>query len=181
MERQLLQRNRQRELKYIGGGFPGGKPSAGFWEGTRMLDLQMFDTTYTVTVKKDAGITTATASAASGAKDTEITLTITPATGYEIDEIEVVEGGVTVNQETKKFTIGEANVLVFVKSKKNNLYKVLEPCTIIVNDAKVSYNPNVILEITKSGGISGVTCEGTEITMNDAVQNLIDQGILVKI
>ena len=71
------------------------------------MDLILFDTTYTVTVKKDANITTATASAASGAKGTEITLTITPATGYEVAEYEVIEGGVTVNPTTKKFTIGE--------------------------------------------------------------------------
>jgi len=148
----------------------------------RELDLRMFDaTTYTVTVKKDAGITTATASAASGAKDTEITLTITPATGYELADIEVIEGGVTVDMATKKFTIGEANVLLFVKSKANNLYMVTEPCSINVNDVKQTFQRNTIVQLTKAGGIKGLDCEGTAITLNDAVQSLIDQEILVKI
>ena len=147
----------------------------------RELDLRMFDTTYTVTVKKDAGITTASASAASGAKDTEITLTITPATGYELDSIEVIEGGVTVDMATKKFTIGEANVLLYVKSKANNLYKVTEPCSINVNNVKQTFQRNTIVHLTKAGGIKDMTCEGTAIALNDAVQNLIDQEILVKI
>ena len=147
----------------------------------KKLDLRLFDTTYTVTVYKDSHITTATASAASGAQNTEITLTITPASGYEIDEIEVVQGGVTVNMSTKKFKIGEANVVLYVKSKKNNLYRVLEPVTIIINGSKTTYAPNTIVELTKNGNIKAVTSAGTEVTSNDAVTALVDQEILVKI
>lgn len=148
----------------------------------KALDLRLFDaTTYTVTVYKDSGVTTATPSADSGAKDTEITLTLVFESGKELDEIEVVTGGVTVNQSTKKFTIGEANVVLYVKSKANNLYKVTEDCTVNVNGTKQIFNRNVIVEVTKQGGVKGVSCEGTAITSNDAVQQLIDQEILVKI
>lgn len=141
----------------------------------------MADTTYTVTVYKDAHITTATPSANSGAQNTEITLTITPASGYEVDEYQVISGGVTVNPTTKKFKIGTANVVIFVRSKKNNLYMVTEPCTINVNDNPHTYQKNTVLSITKTGGVKGFSSEGTEITLNDAVQSLIDQEILVKI
>ena len=145
------------------------------------LNLHLFDTTYTVTVKKDANITTATASAASGAKGTEITLTITPATGYAIDDIECVEGGVTVDMETKKFTIGEANVLLFVKSKAANNYLVTEECMICVNDAKTVLHRNAMVVLTPNGVPKAVNAAGggTVIAANDAVQSLIDQGILV--
>ena len=150
------------------------------WE----MDLLLFDTTYTVTIKKDAGITTATASAASGAKNTEITLTITPATGYEVAEYEVIEGGVTVDPTTKKFTIGEANVLIYVKSKANNKYLVTEECKACINGgAWTVLHKNAVVQLTPNGVPKGVTAEngGASVTVNDAIQYLIDQGILVKI
>ena len=148
------------------------------------MDLILFDTTYTVTVKKDANITTATASAASGAKGTEITLTITPATGYEVAEYEVIEGGVTVNPTTKKFTIGEANVLIYVKSKANNKYLVTEECKACINGgAWTVLHKNAVVQLTPNGVPKGVTAEngGASVTVNDGIQYLIDQGILVKI
>ena len=149
----------------------------------RKFDLQLFDdepTTYTVTVYSDDGFSAASASPASGAKNTEVTLTLTAKTGKELDDIEVVAGGVTVNKSTKKFRIGEANVVIYAKSKANNVYKVTEECTVYINDAKTVLHKNVEVEVTPAGGIKGVKCEGTAITLNDAVQGLIDQGILVK-
>ena len=148
----------------------------------KKINLHLFDdpATYTVTIYKDSGITTATASADSGATGTEITLTITPASGKELDEIQVLAGGVTVNQSTKKFTIGSANVVLNVTSKKNNLYRVTEECKVCVNDAWQTFHKNVTVERTPAGGIKGVTCDGTEITVNAGVQELIDQGIIVK-
>lgn len=146
------------------------------------LDLRLFDaTTYTVTVYTDAGITSATADPASGAEETEVELAITPATGYEVAEIQVISGGVTVDPETLKFEIGEANVVLMVHSKANNLYKVLEPCTINVNGVRQHFQRNVTVVLAPNGAIEDVTCSGTAITMNAAVQQLIDQGILVKI
>jgi hypothetical protein len=153
-------------------------------EGRAMkkLNLHLFDdpATYTVTIYKDSGISAATASADSGAAETEITLTITPATGKELEDIIVLAGGVTVNKTTKKFTIGTANVVLYVTSKANNLYKVTEECKVCVNDAWTILHKNVIVERTPAGGIKGVACDGTAITVNAGIQNLIDQGYLVK-
>lgn len=143
--------------------------------------LKWFDDTYTVTVYKDAGITTATASPASGAKNTEVTLTITPASNKMIDEIEVVTGGVTVNPETKKFTIGEADVVLYVKSKSSKSYMVTENTFTCVNGVKLQLTRNMMIRQSATGAIIGVDCEGTEITLNDAIQNLIDSGVIVPI
>ena len=148
------------------------------------MDLTLFDTTYTVTVYKDSGITTATPSADSGAKNTEITLTVTPASGYEVAEYEVIAGGVTVNPSTKKFKIGEANVIIYVKSKADNKYLVTEECKVCINGgAWTILHKNAVVNLTPNGVPKSVTAEngGASVTVNDAVQYLIDQGILVKI
>ena len=147
----------------------------------RKLNLQLF-TTYTVTVHKDDHMTTASASPNSSvATDAEVTLTLTPNTGYEVDQIIVLAGGVTVNKETKKFTMGTANVVLAVTSKKSNLYRVTESCEVTINGAKTKFNKNVEVVLTKQGGICDVKSTPAEITVNDAVQSLIDQGILVKV
>lgn len=150
----------------------------------KKLNLHLFDaTTYTVTVYNDGHFSATTASAASGAKGTEITLTITPSSGYALDEIEVVAGGVTVNQSTKKFTIDEANVVLFVKGKAAKNYMVTEECMVSVNGSKTALHKNTVVQLTKNGVPKGVTVEsgGTVIADSDAVQYLIDQGILVLI
>lgn len=147
----------------------------------RKLNLQLF-TTYTVTVYKDDHMTTATASPNSSvATDADVTLTLTPDTGYEVDQIIVLSGGVTVDKATKKFTMGTANVVLAVTSKKSNLYRVTENCDVYINGAKTRLNKNVEVVLTKQGGICDVNCAPAEVTVNDAVQSLIDQGILVKI
>lgn len=64
-------------------------------------------TTYTVTVTDD-GNGTASASPASGAEGTEVTLSATPSEGYKFKEWQVLSGGVTVTDN--KFAIGTANV-----------------------------------------------------------------------
>jgi hypothetical protein len=147
----------------------------------RKLNLQLF-ATYTVTVYKDDHMNTATASPNSSvATDADVTLTLTPATGYEVDQIIVLSGGVTVDKETKKFKMGTANVVLAVTSKKSNLYRVTETCDVYINGAKTRLNKNVEVVLTKQGGICDVNCVPAEVTVNDAVQSLIDQGILVKI
>lgn len=146
-----------------------------------IMNLQLF-TTYTVTVYKDTGITTATASKDSGvAKDEEITLTITPASNKELDKIIVLAGGVTVNPTTKKFTCGEANVVLAVTSKDDNLYMVTENCDVSINGTKTKFTKNTVLKVSKTGAIIGVECEPTAITVNDGVTNLINSGVLIKV
>lgn len=147
-----------------------------------MMNLQLFAGSLTVTVYKDAGMTTASASPSSAlAENDQVTLTLTPASGKEVDQIIVLSGGVTVNKETKKFNMGESNVVLAVTSKANNLYKVVENCFVSINGTKTEFTKNMVVEVGKTGAVVGVKCDGTAITLNDGVQNLIDQGILIKI
>jgi hypothetical protein len=153
----------------------------------RKLNLRLFDDdppTYSVTCLKDSGFSAFSASPGSGAKGTTVTLTITPASNKELDEIEVAAGGVTLETSEEgvvSFKIGEANVVLYAKSKADNLYKVTEETAVYINGAKTALHKNVEVVLTKQGAIEGVNCTGTAITVNDAVQNLIDQGVLVKI
>ena len=146
------------------------------------MNLQLFAGSLTVTVYKDSNMSVASASPASSlAKNDQVTLTLTPATGYEVDQVIVLSGGVTVDMETKKFTMGESDGVLTVTSKPNNLYKVVENCFVSINGVKTEFQRNMTLEIGKTGAIVGVTSNGTAITLNDGVPNLIDQGILIKI
>ena len=146
------------------------------------MNLQLFAGSLTVTVYKDANMTTASASPASALEEGDkVTLTLTPASGYEVDQVIVLSGGVTVDMEEKEFEMGESNVVLTVTSKPNNLYKVVENCFVSINGVKTEFRRNMTLEIGKTGAIVGVTSNGTAITLNDGVQNLIDQGVLVKI
>jgi len=150
----------------------------------RKLDLQLF-TGSSVTCLKDGHMTTFSASPNSSvAKDADVALTVTPATGYELDEIEVIAGGVTPTYDKDDgwgFKMGASDVTLYAKTKKNNLYRVTETCTIWINDAKTVLAKNVEVVLTPQGGIADVAATPTEVTVNDAVQALIDQGILVKV
>jgi len=147
----------------------------------KTFDLQLHtDPAYTITIYKDANVTIATPSADAGDKDDEITMTLVFAAGYELDECEVIAGGVTYNPTTKKFVVGQANVVLYFKSKKNNLYKVTENATVVLNGAKTELAKNTVLELTPNGAIKGVTCAGTEVTVNGAMDGLIEQGVLIK-
>jgi hypothetical protein len=149
--------------------------------------LDLFAGSLTVTVYKDSHITTATATPDSSlAKDDEVALAITPATNYELAEIEVVAGGVTPEYDEDDgwgFVMGAEDVVLNVKSKKANNYMVTEETSVNVNDNKVLLHQNSIVELTKNGVPKAVTVNesGTVIPMNDAVQNLIDQEILIKL
>ena len=147
--------------------------------------LDLF-TGYSVTCYKDAHATAFSASPNSSvATETEVELTVTPASGYEVDEIEVIEGGVTIVEEDGdySFVMGSANVVLNLKTKANNKYMVTEDCFYAVNDTRVHLNKNSVVELTKNGVPKAVTAlsGGASITVNDAVQSLIDQGILVKL
>lgn len=147
------------------------------------LDLQVF-AGHSVTVYGDAGVSSVSASPNSSvAEEAEVTLTVTLESGKEIDEYEMIAGGVTVNPTTKKFAMGDENVVIFVKTKANNKYQVTEPVMISVNDVKVKLNPNTHLLLTPNGAPKEITITngGAAITNNDVVQSLIKQGVLVKI
>jgi len=143
--------------------------------------LNLF-TGISVTCYKDGHMSAFSASPNSSvAKDAEVTLTVTPASGYEVDEIEVLQGGVTI--ANNKFAAGETDVVLYCKSKKSTLYMVTEECSTCVNDTKVTLHKNTVVELTPNGVPKGVTVEdgGADLTVTAAMQELINQGILVKI
>lgn len=147
------------------------------------LDLQMFSGGHSVTVLKDDGISAASASSTSDVqKDAEVTLTVTPASGYEIAEYEVVTGGVTVNPETKKFVMGEANVTIVVKSRGTNDYRIVENTFVSVNGTVTRLQRNMILKRGVNGAVIGVEGGTTTVSLNaDIVKALLDSGAIVKI
>lgn len=149
----------------------------------RKINLQLF-TGSTVTVLKDAHMTTASASPNSSvAKDATVTLTLTPATGYEVKDIIVIAGGVTVHQDntTISFACGETDVVLYVTSQKNNEYKVVETCNVYVNGAKTQLVKNVKPVFSANGGLADVECTPTAVTLDAAiVADLVAEGILVK-
>ena len=147
------------------------------------LDLQYFAGGHSVTLYKDAGVTTFTASADSDvAKDAEVTLTVVFASGYELDEYEVIAGGVTVNPSTKKFTMGNENVVIYLKSKADNKYAVVEDTDVNINGTKTHLAKNVTLQKSANGGVYGATVSGTAITIDAAtVAQLVSAGVLVKL
>lgn len=149
----------------------------------RKINLQLF-TGSTVTVYKDAHMTTASASPNSSvAKDATVTLTLTPATGYEVKDIIVIAGGVTVHQDntTISFACGETDVILYVTSQKNNEYKVVETCNVYVNGAKTQLVKNVKPVYSANGGLADVECTPTAVTLDaPIVADLVAEGILVK-
>lgn len=149
----------------------------------KKLDLQQFAGSLTVTVNKDGHTTTATASPSSSlAKGDTVTLTLVFDTGYELDEIETIAGGVTVDPETKTFKMDESNVILYVKSKKNNMYLVTENTYVNVNGTATELKRNIKLAESATGAIVGVESDGTAVTVSaDVVASLVKQGVLVKI
>ena len=151
-----------------------------------ILDL-FDDPTYSVTCLADSGFSAFSASPNSSvAKGATVTLTITPGTGKELDEIEVAAGGVTITESsgTYSFKMGEANVTLYAKSKANNKYLVTEECKACLNGgAWTVLHKNTVVSCTPNGVPKAITAEngGATITVDAAIQNLIDQGILVKI
>lgn len=146
--------------------------------------LDLFAGGHSVTVYGDSGVTAVSASATSDVQaEAEVTLTVTLESGYEVDAYECVTGDVTVDPATKKFEMGSENVVLFVKTKANNKYLVTEECMASVNDAKVVLHKNAKVVLTPNGVPKEVVAEsgGASITVTPAIQNLIDQGILVKI
>ena len=149
-----------------------------------ILNLQMFSGSYTLTTYKDAGYSAATPSASTSlGKDDEVTYTLTFASGYEFDECEIIAGGATYNPSTKKLTMGNANAVVYFKSKADNKYIVTEDVHIGVNNATLDLKKNTVLVKAANGAIIDVTNGGgTAIsTCTGAIDGLIESGVLVKL
>ena len=147
------------------------------------MNLQYFAGSLMVTVYKDAGMTTASASPSSSlAKDDKVTLTLTPASGYEVADVEVISGGVTITEgETISFLMGEADVILNVKSHSTSKYKVVENCYCAVNGTVTKLQRNMEIVYGVNGAIVGV--KGTESTISlnaDLIANLLASGVIVK-
>lgn len=147
------------------------------------MNLQYFAGSLTVTVFKDSGMTTASASPSSSlAKDDTVTLTLTPASGYEVADVEVISGGVTITEgETISFAMGEADVVLYVKSHSTSKYKVVENCYCAVNGTVTRLQRNMEIVYGVNGAIVGV--KGTESTISlsaDLIANLLASGAIVK-
>jgi len=147
------------------------------------MKLNLFAGGHSVTVYKDAHMTTASASSTTDvAKDATVTLTLTPASGYEVANVEVISGGVTIYQgDSISFTMGETDVVLYVTSKKTTAYKVVEPCYCCVNQTVTKLQRNMKLVYGKNGAIIGVEGTDTDISLNaDMVANLVAAGVIVK-
>lgn len=144
------------------------------------LNLYLF-LGHSVTVYSDSGFSAAAASPNSAVdEDTDVTLSWTLASGYELDKIEAISGDVEIDLEEKEFVMPDSDVVLSFKSKANNLYKVTEECMASVNDNKVVLHKNTVVHLTRNGVPYDITSEGTSLTVTDAIQNLIDTGVLVK-
>ena len=146
--------------------------------------LDLFAGGHSVTLYKDSHVTTFSASSTSDVQaQAEVTLTVVIADGYEVDEYEVIAGGVTVNESTKKFTMGSDNVVIYLKTKADNKYMVTEETMSCVNDTKVTLHANTVYTFTPNGVIKGVSAAsgGASLTLDAGIQQLIDQGVVVKL
>ena len=142
--------------------------------------LNLFAGGHSVTVLKDDGIASASASASADVqKDAEVTLTVVLASGYHVKEYNVLAGGVTVDPSTKKFTMGEADVVIALTTTPDSLYKVIENCTVNINGTKTELTRNMMIKYGPNGAITGVDCEGTTITLNSVIiDQLVAAGII---
>lgn len=142
--------------------------------------------TYTMTIVHDDHITGVTASPGTSVSTaTNVKLTPTFENGYELNDIRDISGRSTnlpIDVNTQVVQLGKTCTIA-VTSKKSNMYIVTERCMVSVNDVKKELMPNTEVLLTKNGAIKGMLDPqgGTEIPLTDAVQSLIDQGILVKI
>lgn len=151
------------------------------------LDLQKFAGSLTVTIIKDDNSKWSAASASpasSLAKDDSVALTVTPATGYEVDEIEVIAGGVTVTYDEDdgySLVMGESNVTLFFKAKANNLYRIVENTTVWINGSKTELTRNMTLKRGVNGAIVDVEGNPSAITLSaDIVSALLKNGAIIK-
>ena len=149
--------------------------------------LDLFAGGHSVTVYADAGFTSATADETSDvAKNTDVTITPVLKSGMELKEYEVVTGGVTVtvgDEDVGTFKMGEADVVIYAKSVGGK-WLVTEECKACLNGgAWTVLHRNAIVELTPNGAPKAVVADGggETITVDAAIQNLIDTGVLVKI
>lgn len=149
-----------------------------------VFNLQLFAGGHSVTVVKDDGVSAASASSTTDVqKNAEVTLTVTFASGYELDKYDVITGGVTVDPATKKFTMGEADVVIAVRSKGTGAYKVVENTVVNVNGTVTKLQRGLIIKYGVNGAIIGVDGDASDLSSlsADMLAALVDSGAVVKL
>ena len=115
------------------------------------MKLNLFAGSYTLTVYNDGNFSATSASPSSSlAKDDVSTLTITANSNYELDDIEVISGGCTIQDDsgTKKVKMGDASAVIFIKGKKSNNYMVTEETMIDINGTRTVLHANTTVQLT---------------------------------
>ena len=151
----------------------------------KKLNLQRFAGGHAVSCLNGGHFTAFSADETSDVqKNATVTLTVTPSSGYELEDIQVVTGGVTIEygDDSITFKMGEADVILKAFAKKNNLYKIVENTFCSVNGSVTRLERNMMLQTGKNGAITGVSCTGSEITLSaDLVAALVESGAIIKI
>ena len=152
----------------------------------KLMNLQLFAGGHAVSVVADGGFSAASASSSSDVQaNTTVTLTLTPDSTYELASVEVLSGGVTLLYDPDdgySFKMGSADVVIVAKSKKNNIYKIVENCDVWVNGTKTSLQRNLTLKKGPNGAIIGVDGNGTAVTLSaEIVAELVKAGTIVKV
>ncbi len=152
----------------------------------KIMFLQLFAGGHNVSVVSDGGFSAASASSTSDVQaNATVTLTLTPASTYELASVEVLSGGVTLDYDPDdgySFKMGSADVVIVAKSKKNNLYKIVENCDVWVNGSKTHLQRNLQLVLGPNGAIIDVAGDGQAVTLSsEIVADLVKAGTIVKV
>lgn len=145
------------------------------------LNLQLFAGELTVTVYKGENITTATASPDSELEEGDkVELTIVAASGYR-PVIQVISGGVTIDEEELTFEMGATDVVINVTAESDTLYRVTEECVANINGKRTALHRNVHLRYSANGAVAEATTEGTSITDAGTLEALLAAKLIEKI
>ena len=150
-----------------------------------IMDLQLFAGGHNVTVLKDAHMTTASASSTSDVQAAAtVTLTLTPASNYEVADVQVLAGGVTVHQDddTISFAMGSSDVVIYVTSQKNNEYRISENVPVVLNGVVNNTVKRNLKEIRGTNGeLLRVDCTPTALSISaDIIKALEAEGVIEK-
>jgi len=139
---------------------------------------------YTITVSDVTG-GTASASAEKAGEGEEITVTVTPDKGYELDKIKVNNTVITGT----KFTMPASNVTVEVTFKKV-VYKISLNSsgngTVNLSKTKANYGDEITVEITPASGyelskITVKTADGSKVNVTDNTFVMPDANVTVSV
>ena len=150
----------------------------------KIMNLQLFAGGHSVTVTKDAHMTTASASSTTDVQaEATVTLTLTPASGYEVADVQVLAGGVTVHQDddTISFAMGSSDVVINVTSQKNNEYRISENCYVNINGTETQLRRNMTEVKGANGEVMKVDCTPTALSISaDVIDALKKAGVIEK-